>query len=127
MTPELEALVLVSLFSVVLAFVPLVALIAEQGLAYAAGNRDEGRPLPAWGDRAQRAQWNLIANLPAFAAIVLVAAVAGVSNESTVFGAQLFLWARVAHAVIYIVGIPYLRAVAFAASLVGMLEIVRAL
>ncbi len=127
MTVELQMLVYVSLLSIVLAFPPLVALMLEKGFAYAAGNRDDGNDLPSWGGRAQRAQWNLLANLPAFAALVLAAAVTGISTEATVWGAQLFFWARVAHAVIYIAGIPYLRAVAFVASLSGMFDIAGAL
>ena len=77
------------------------------------------------GTRAERAQKNLLANLPAFGALVLVSATAGISNETTVWGAQLFFWARVAHAVIYIAGIPYLRTVAFVAGLSGMFDIAR--
>lgn len=51
----------------------------------------------------------------------------GVSNETTAWGAQLFFWARLAHAGIYIAGIPYVRAIAFAASLIGMFDIAREL
>ncbi len=125
MTTELQMLVLASLLSVVLAFPPLIALVFHRGLAYAAGNRDEELTLPAWGTRAERAQKNLLANLPAFGALVLVAAVSGISNEATVWGAQLFFWARVAHAIAYVAGIPYLRTVAFAASIGGMFGLAR--
>ncbi len=59
-------------------------------------------------------------------ALVLVAAVAGVSTEETAFGAQLFFWARVAHAGIYIAGIPWVRALAFIAGLSGMFDIAAA-
>jgi uncharacterized MAPEG superfamily protein len=93
MTTELQMLVLASLLSVVLAFPPLVALVFHHGLAYAAGNRDEDLALPTWGTRAERAQKNLLANLPAFGTLVLVAAVSDISNEATVWGAQLFFWA----------------------------------
>ncbi len=127
MTVELQMLVLVSLLSIVLAFPPLIALARENGLQFAAGNRDEPFTMPVWGERATRAQWNLLASLPAFAALVLAAAVAGISNEETVWGAQLFFWARVAHAVIYIAGIPYIRAIAFVASLSGLFGIARQL
>jgi uncharacterized MAPEG superfamily protein len=127
MTIELQMLVYTALLSVVLAFPPLIAAIQSGGFAYAGGNRDEGLELPVWGQRAVRAQLNMLANLPAFAALVLVAAVAGISNEQTQFGAQLFFWARLAHALIYLAGIPWLRAIAFIASFSGMMDIVRAL
>ncbi len=54
---------------------------------------------------------------------MLVAGLAGVSNEVTDIGAQHFFWARVAHAVIYIAEIPYIRAVAFGVSLGGLFAI----
>ena len=127
MTIELKMLVLASLLSIVLAFVPPIALILKHGLRYAAGNRDENRPLPAWGDRAQRAQNNLLANLPAFAALILVATVMGVTNDGTALGAEKFFWARVAHATVYIAGIPYVRTVAFVVGLSGMIDIAREL
>ena len=38
-------------------------------------------------------------------------------------GAALFFWARVVHAVVHIMGISYVRTLAFAASWVGMLMI----
>lgn len=59
--------------------------------------------------------------------LVITAQLAGVSNETTAFGATLFVWARMAYAGIYIAGIPYLRTVAFVVSLRGMFSIAREL
>ena len=118
-------LVLSSLLSVALAFPSPVGLILVRGFLYGAGNRDERVSLPPWAARAERAQWNLLANLPAFVTLVLVAAAAGISTEATVSGAQLFFWARLAHAVVYIAGVPYLRTAAFVVSLSGMIRIAR--
>ena len=124
MTTELGMLVLTALLSILLAFPPLIAVITTQGFVYGLGNRElGGEALPEWGKRAERAHLNLLANLPAFAALVLVAGLAGVSNEVTEIGAQQFFWARVAHALIYIAGIPYIRAIAFGVSLGGLFAI----
>ena len=65
----------------------------------------------------------MLENLPVFAALVLVAHLSGASNETTALGATIFFWGRVAHAGAYIAGIPYLRTLAFAVSLTGMLMI----
>ena len=127
MAMELKMLVLVSLFTVVLAVVGAVALILHRGLVYGFGNRDQPEPLPDWGERALRAHRNMLENLAPFAALVLVAQVSGVSNEATALGAVLFFWGRVAHAIIYIAGIPYLRTAAFVVSLIGMFRIAREL
>lgn len=103
-----------------LLFVPYsVPQIILWGLPIAAGNRDSTPPVPPWVGRANRAHRNLIENLPHFAALVLVAHVAGLANETTALGATLFLWARVAHAAVYIAGIPWVRTAAFAAGLAG--------
>jgi uncharacterized MAPEG superfamily protein len=55
--------------------------------------------------------------------LILAATIAGVSNEATLFGAQLFFWARIVHGVVYIAGIPGIRTVAFVVSIGGMLRI----
>ncbi|MDG2048554.1 MAG: MAPEG family protein [Myxococcota bacterium] len=89
MTTELGMLVLTALLSILLAFPPLIAVISTQGFRYGLGNRELGsEALPEWGKRAERAHLNLLANLPAFAVVVLVAGLAGVSNEVTEIGAQ---------------------------------------
>ena len=51
---------------------------------------------------------------------MLVARAANVSNAMTVLGAQLFFWGRVAHAVLYIAGIPWARTAAWGVSVVGL-------
>ena len=124
MTTDLTMLVYSALLTLVLAFPRVVALIMAKGLPIAAGNRDVDYPLSDWAERAGRAHRNMVENLPVFAALVLVAHVAGASNESTALGATLFFWARVAHAVIYVAGIVYLRTAAFGVGLIGLLMIV---
>ena len=58
-----------------------------------------------------------------FAALVLVAHAAGVSNDMTVAGAKLFVYARMAYAVVYIAGIPWLRTLVWTAGFAGILMI----
>ena len=81
----------------------------------------ENPPAPAaWAQRAQRAHLNMVENLPAFAALVIIA---HLTDANAAGGAALFFWARVVHAVVHIMGLPYIRTLAFAASWVGMLII----
>ena len=127
MTTELQMLVQASLLTVVMSFPSVGALIVSNGIRYGMGNRDEPASLPPWAGRANRAYRNMLDNLLPFAALVLAAHVAGVSNEATVWGATLFFWARVAYAGIYIAGIPYLRTLAFVVALGGMFDIAREL
>ena len=120
MSTELTMLALSAGLTFVLAFPPLVALMMTKGLVFAAGNRDEPYALPVWGERAGRAYRNMLENFPVFVALIVVVHLSGATNEATALGATLFLWARVAHAVIYIVGIRYLRTAAFGVSIVGL-------
>lgn len=123
MSTELSMLAASAVLTVVLAFPPVLALILSKGLPFAMGNRDEAYVLPAWGERAARAHRNMLENLPVFGALVVVVYLAGTTNEATALGALLFFWGRVAHAVVYVAGIPYLRTAAFGVSLLGLVRI----
>ena len=113
--------------AVALAFIQVVVAafgaMRQVGLPMLAGNRENIPDILGWAGRAARAHRNLLENLVLFAALVLAAHAAGISNAVTVLGAQLFLWARVAYAVLYIAGIPWARTAAWAASVAGMLMI----
>lgn len=101
----------------------LIAVIATQsvvGLPPLIGNRENFPVLVGLPGRAQRAHRNMVENLILFAALALVVAFAGRSNAMTLLGAQLFFWARVAYAVIYLIGIPWARTGAWAVSMVGL-------
>jgi uncharacterized MAPEG superfamily protein len=115
------------LFSVLLAFVQVLiaAAAANQvvGLNTLAGNRDDLPVLAGFAGRARRAHLNMIENMVLFTALVLVAAVANKVNAMTATGAMIFFWARLAYAVIYLLGIPWLRTLAWFVSVVGLVII----
>jgi uncharacterized MAPEG superfamily protein len=91
--------------------------------AVLAGNRETPVDGKGWVGRAQRAYRNMAESLLPFAALVLVAHAAGVSNATTVMGAKLFVYARLAYAIVYIAGIPWLRTVVWTAGFAGILMI----
>jgi uncharacterized MAPEG superfamily protein len=64
---------------------------------------------------------------PFFAAAVIAASVIGRSNALTVWGSQLYFWARVLHAPLYWLGVPGLRSLVWLASIVGLAMILVAL
>lgn len=123
MSPDLKYL----LFAVILTFVQmLVAATGSNqalGLPTLAGNREGLPELKGWAGRAKRAHLNMIENMVLFAALVLIAAVAGKANAMTAMGALVFFWARLAYAVIYLLGVPWLRTVAWFVSVIGMVMI----
>jgi uncharacterized MAPEG superfamily protein len=78
------------------------------------------RPLPPWGRRADRAYINAVETFAPFAALVIVAHLAGKANAMTAFFAMAFFWLRLAHAAVYLLGIPYVRTGIFTASYVAV-------
>ncbi|HZP99841.1 MAG TPA: MAPEG family protein [Reyranella sp.] len=112
------------LFSVVLCFVQVLIAAAaanqEVGLTTLAGNREGLGQFTGFAGRAKRAHLNMLESLPLFAALVLIAAVAGKANATTQLGAMLFFWARLVYALVYLLGVPWLRTAVWFVSVVGM-------
>ena len=123
MNAELLYLTLSAGLTLILWLPYVLARIGSQGLAGAMGYPENPPTPPAWAQRCQRVHLNMVENLAPFAVLVLVAHVLEVSTELTVLGATLFFWARVAHAVVFAFGIPYLRTLSFTAGWVGSLLI----
>lgn len=123
MEPEMMLL----LWAVVLAFAQaLVAVqgaVMQVGLPLLAGNRENMPAIAGWAGRAARAHRNMIENLVLFIALVAVAVVADKTNAMTLLGAQIFLWARLAYAIVYVAGIPWLRTGVWFVSVIGMVLI----
>jgi uncharacterized MAPEG superfamily protein len=71
------------------------------------------RPLPDWGKRADRAYLNAVETFAPFAALVLLVQVAGKADTMTAFWTISYFWLRVAHAVVYLAGWPFIRTVIF--------------
>ena len=78
------------------------------------------RPLPDWGKRADRAYLYAVENFAPFAALVIAIHLAGKANATTAFWAMSYFWLRLAHAVVYLLGIPYLRTVIFTLGYVAV-------
>ena len=120
MKPELSLLVWAGLLTLVQAVVAVQGALMQVGLPMLAGNRDGLPEIRGWGGRAARAHRNMLENLVLFAALVLVAVVAGRTNATTLLGAQIFLYARLAYAAVYLAGIPWLRTATWGVSAVGL-------
>lgn len=123
MTVELKLLV----WSVALAFAQMLVAVAgaflQLGLPKLAGNRDAMPDLAGWAGRARRGHLNMLENLALFVPLVLVAQLAGRTNAATALGAEIFFAARLAHAVVYLFGVPYLRTLVWTVSVVGLVLI----
>ena len=98
------------------------ALVAPlRGLTWNAGPRDEGQPpLGKYPGRAHRALENFKETYPAFIALALALVVTDKTGGGGALGAGLWFGGRVAYLPLYLLGIPWLRSVAFGVSLAGL-------
>jgi uncharacterized MAPEG superfamily protein len=119
-TPDLRILIWVVALTFIQVVIAALAAQGQVGLPALAGNREGLRQLDGFAGRAHRAHRNMLESLPLFIALVLIAQIAGKADATTLLGAQLFFWGRVAHWVIYLAGIPWLRTAAWAVSVIGM-------
>ncbi|HEX7926515.1 MAG TPA: MAPEG family protein, partial [bacterium] len=71
------------------------------------------KPLAAWAERAKKAHYNAVENLVVFGALVLVASASNKLDNATAMSAMVYFWARLAHYVVYTLGIPWLRTLTF--------------
>ena len=106
---ELYYLALTALITTLMWLPYGLALVKEQGLAAAFGNRENVPQLSAWAERSKRANSNAVENLVVFAALILVAQAAGVHNEVTEWAALIYFWMRVLHYLAYTFGVIYAR------------------
>ena len=120
MTIELLALCWLALMLPLLFAVQAGALAASGGLGWGLGNRDEPREDSPLLGRARRTAANHVEALAMFTPLVLVAAVANVSNGLTETAALVFLGARIAFVLIYLIGIPYLRTAVWGIGLLAV-------
>lgn len=120
MTTDLMMLIASAVLTALLALPYTMGFVVTRGLYVMAGNREDFPPGTGWIGRAHRAHLNMVENIVPFAALVLAAAVAGKANAWTALGAQVFFYSRVAHAVVYIAGVPWLRTLAYFGGVIGM-------
>jgi uncharacterized MAPEG superfamily protein len=109
--------------TVVQMLIAVTGATLQVGLPRLAGNRDGMPPLTGWAGRAERAHFNMLESLVLFAALVAVAVLSNKTNSATLIGAQIFVWARLAYALIYLAGIPWLRTLVWFASIIGLVII----
>jgi uncharacterized MAPEG superfamily protein len=98
-----------------------------RGLMGAMANPSRGdKPQAAWAQRLYFAHTNAVENLVIFAPLVLILDAQGHSTESTVIACAVYFWARLVHAVVYTMGIPILRTLAFTVGFLAQVALVLA-
>jgi uncharacterized MAPEG superfamily protein len=84
-----------------------------RGIAQTVGYPAQPKPQSPWAERLMKAHRNAVENLVVFAALVLAAQAAGVSNGVTAGAAVLYFWARVVHVLAYAFAVPWVRTLGF--------------
>jgi uncharacterized MAPEG superfamily protein len=120
MTPDLMYLACTAMLTAAL-WIPYVACqVMTNGPLKAENYVDPApRPLPLWGQRANRVYLNAVEAFAPFAALVIVAQIAGKADAMTAFWAASFFWIRLAHAIVYWAAIPFVRTVLFTLGFVA--------
>jgi uncharacterized MAPEG superfamily protein len=103
----------------VLVIIQATAGTQAQGALTMAGHRDNLGPPSVWQSRTKRCVDNHREGLILFAPLILIAALTNTSSELTVYGAQMFFYSRVAHAIVYLAGWPYIRPVFWTIGIIG--------
>ena len=127
MSRELTWLTLTVILTGVLWIPYILDRIMVRGLMGAMANPVRGdKPQSAWAQRLYFAHTNAVENLVIFAALVLILDTQGHSTESTAIACAIYFWARLAHVIVYTLGIPVLRTLAFAAGFAAQVMLVLA-
>jgi uncharacterized MAPEG superfamily protein len=100
--------------------VQAVSSIQSHSLSFLIGPRDGITDKTAFAERCRRANANLIEGLVMFAPLVLIVAHLNLYSSLTTLGAALFFWGRVVFAITYWLGVPWVRTLAWAASIIGI-------
>ena len=88
--------------------------IMARGLMGAMANPSRNdKPHAEWATRLMFAHDNAIENLIIFAPLVLILNDLDYSTKWTVYACAVYFWARVAHLVVYTLGLPVFRTIAF--------------
>ena len=114
MTPELFWLTLTVILTGLLWVPYILNRVAVRGVLGSMANPSRGdKPHAEWAARLMFAHDNAIENLVVFAPLVLILTELDYSTKWTVYATAVYFWARLAHLVVYTLGIPVFRTLAF--------------
>lgn len=114
MSEELRWLALVSIATGCFWMVYVLNRFVEVGIPTTLDNRGPLTTAKApWAVRAKMAHTNAVENLAVFAPLTLVVHVAHAGTALTATAAMVYFYARLAHFLVYILGVPVARTLAF--------------
>jgi len=92
----------------------IVNRLYEEGIFKAIWNPNpDAGPKAQWAQRMMAAHENAVENLVIFAPLVLIIQILGINNESTAMACAIYFFSRLAHYIVFSVGIPISRVILF--------------
>jgi uncharacterized MAPEG superfamily protein len=128
MTRELFWLTLTVILTGVLWVPYIINRCAVRGIGGAMANPSRGdKPHAEWANRMMFAHDNAIENLAIFAPLVLILNAIDYSSKWTVLACAVYFWSRLAHVIIYALGVPVLRTLTFVIGFLAQAVLVLAI
>jgi uncharacterized MAPEG superfamily protein len=128
MTPELFWLTLTVILTGLLWIPYVLNRMMVRGLLGSMANPSrDAKPHAEWASRLMFAHDNAVDNLIVFAPLVLILAQLDYSTSWTVYACAVYFWARVAHLIVYTLGLPVFRTLAFIVGFVVQVILVLAI
>ena len=127
MTIELTMLALATGMGLLHLLATGMVTTTQFGIAYGLSSRDEKREPTGMGARLVRAYANFMQSFPFFIAAVVAAALANRHSTMTVYGAELYLAARLIYIPCYVFNVIGVRTLAYIAGIVGIVMVLSAL
>jgi uncharacterized MAPEG superfamily protein len=125
MPGELKWLTLTVILTGILWIPYILDRILVRGLMGAMTNPSRNdKPQSPWAQRLYFAHTNAVENLAIFAPLVLILDALNHSTQSTMLACAVYFWARLVHAVVYTMGVPVLRTLAFAVGFAAQVALV---
>jgi len=123
MKAELMYLVWVTTLTALMWIPYILDRLMVWGVMDTVGYPDNPKPQSPWARRMKAAHFNAIENLVIFAALVLAAQAAGISNSATVTACMVYFWARVVHFLAYTFRLPWVRTIAFTVGFLAQMTL----
>ena len=124
MSAELSFLTYTIILTIFLWVPYILNLISVGGVINAVSYPENPAPLAGWAQRLKAAHYNAVENLVAFAPLVIIVEISGISSGATALCCAVYFITRIVHALSYTFAIPWLRTISFAISFFAMLGIV---
>jgi uncharacterized MAPEG superfamily protein len=100
----------------------IINRIIEQGMGFAIWDpQGETQTQSAWAERMARAHNNAVENLIIFAPLVLSLHLTSLNNELTAMACMVYFYSRLTHYLVFSLGVPVLRILAFMVSVAAQL------